>query len=68
LTDDFKSHVEQLLDPDEKGKKRQYSFYLDNDVYKVFMRLCKKHSISGSRVVNAALKDFVAKYGDRKRR
>jgi hypothetical protein len=64
--DDFaKSHVESLLEPLEKEKKRQYSFYIDVQVYKAFMMICKKHGLSGSKVVNAALKDFIAKYGRR---
>ena len=63
--DSPKSHVESLLEPLEKEKKRQYSFYIDVKVYKLFMSICKKHGLSGSKVVNAALKDFISKYGKR---
>ena len=60
-----KSHIERLIDPKKKIKKRQHSFYVDVEVYKRFVSICKKHGISGSAVVNAALKDFIVKYGDR---
>ena len=59
------SNVESLLQPLDKETKRQFSFYIDSKIYKLFMTICKKHKLSGSKVVNAALKDFIAKYGGR---
>ncbi len=60
-----KSHIEQLLSPNKEPKKRQYSFYIDSEIYKTFMAICKKNNLSGSRVINAAMQDFISKYGDR---
>lgn len=67
MANDDRSHLEQLLKPQKLNKKRQYSFYLDEKLYKDFMDLCKKRQISGSRVISASIKDFLEKYGDQKR-
>ena len=63
MSDPPRSHIEQLLDPKKDTKKRQYSFYIDVELYKKFMSICKKKNLSGSRVINAAMRDFIAKYG-----
>jgi hypothetical protein len=57
------SNIAKLLSPKKRDKKRQYSFYVDADLYKIFMSLCKKHRISGSKVISAFMKDFIDKYG-----
>ncbi len=57
------SNLAKLLSPAKRDKKRQYSFYVDADLYKKFMDLCKQHQISGSKVISAFMKDFVDKYG-----
>ena len=60
-----KSAIEQLLSPEKEPKKRQFSFYIDSDIYKEFMSICKKNNLSGSKVINAAMQDFISKYGKR---
>ena len=55
-----RSHVEKLLDP-EQATKKQVSFYVDAQIYEMFMRICKKRGVSGSRVVAALMQDFVGK-------
>lgn len=61
--EDEDSNIAKLLSPKKRDKKRQYSFYVDADLYKTFMGLCKKHRISGSKVIGAFMKDFIDKYG-----
>ncbi|MFK7824231.1 MAG: hypothetical protein AB8G05_08740 [Oligoflexales bacterium] len=58
------SNIARLLTPKKEAKKRQYSFYLNEKLYKAFMDTCKKRDISGSRVISAYMKDFLEKYGD----
>jgi hypothetical protein len=57
------THVDQLINPTVDDKKRQYTFYLDDAVYREFMEACKDRGLSGSKVVSALMKDFIAKYG-----
>ena len=63
---DNDSNIAKLLSPGKKDKKRQFSFYIDADLYKIFMTVCKEHRISGSKVVSAFMKDFLDKYGAEK--
>lgn len=57
------SHISKLLDVDEKNKKRQYSFYIRDNLYKKFMEICKDRGLSGSKVISALMRDFIEKYG-----
>jgi hypothetical protein len=61
--DEEDSNLAKLLSPKKRDNKRQFSFYVDAELYKVFMDLCKKHRISGSKVITAFMKDFINKYG-----
>ena len=55
-------HVEELLHPTVDERKKQYSFYIDERVYREFMAVCKDNGLSGSRAINAMMQDFVDKY------
>ncbi len=57
------SHIAKLIDDDDKIKKRQYSFYIRDKLYKKFMDVCKKKILSGSKVISAMMRDFIEKYG-----
>ena len=63
MSDQPVSHISQLVEKDDKRlKKRQYSFYLRDALYKKFMEVCKKRELSGSKVIGAMMKDFIDNY------
>ena len=63
MSDQPISHVSQLVEKDDKRlKKRQYSFYLRDTLYKKFMEVCKKRGLSGSKVISAMMRDFIESY------
>jgi hypothetical protein len=67
MSDQPISHVSQLLDrEDDRLKKRQYSFYIRDSVYKRFMEVCKKRGLSGSKVISAMMRDFIETYDTKK--
>ena len=63
MDDEADSNIARLIEGRTEKKKRQYSFYIDENLYKQFMKVCKHKDISGSRVVAAYMKDFIDKYG-----
>ena len=60
---DEETHVGRLMSPKKDKKKRQYSFYLNEEAYKSFMDACKKRGVSGSKVIEEYMRDFIEKYG-----
>ena len=57
------THVGRLMTPKKEKKKKQYSFYLNEEIYKIFMESCKGREVSGSKVIEAYMRDFIEKYG-----
>ena len=58
----MESNIDKLLEDD--SKKKPYSFYIETDLYKKFMKTCNYKTVAGSKAISALMEDFIDTYGE----